>query len=661
MNITELARMLKVNPNDLRDRLPELGFNIGYKAIKVDNTVAKKIIAVWPAFVRRKEREERERRAEVQRKKGEAGKDRPIVEVGAFISVRDLAAAAGLPVNRILAELIKNSIFSSMNEKIDFDTASIIGVDLGIEIRPAAAEVEAVFDNSSRVKDVLAAEAICSLRPPVIVVMGHVDHGKTKLLDAIRHTNIMGGEAGGITQHIGAYQVERRDRKLTFIDTPGHEAFTAMRNRGAKVADIAVLVVAADDGVMPQTVEAYRIIQAAGIPFVVAINKIDKEDADIQKVKQELANKLNILSEDWGGQAICVPVSARDNKNIDELLDTLILVADMEVDNLQANAEGKTLGTIIESNMDKSEGAVATLLVQNGTLGIGDELMCNGVDYGKARNLKNYLGKAVLKAGPSTPVKIIGFKHQPVVGDIIEVGHGIKVKMTKASKVGMETPTAAIPVEKNEDGDDVVEEKIVLMLKGDTLGSVEAIENSLNKIDTQGVKVKIIAKSLGNISGGDISRAQAGSAKLLGFNVKISPQAAESARNGEVVVKTYKIIYELINDIKAEIQELVKPEIVRVDTGRIKVLAIFRTDKKSQILGGKVLSGEVKPGYLTELERDNEIIDNGKIVTLKTGKEDVDMVEAGNECGFGYETRTPVVVGDLLNIYREDKIYKKIK
>ncbi|MDD4412159.1 MAG: translation initiation factor IF-2 [Patescibacteria group bacterium] len=663
MNLTELARILRVTPNELKDHLPAMGFDIGQKAIKIDNHTSKKIISLWPNYIRRKEREDRQRRRETLTNNNES-KEKKKIAIGKFVVVRDFAVLAGLPVNRLVTELMKNGIFASLNEKIDFDTAMIVGADLGLEIVPEeiSEEENSKVDDSEKIKQAIGKEADCDLclRPPVIVVMGHVDHGKTMLLDAVRNTNVIAGEAGGITQHIGAYQVMRKNKFLTFIDTPGHEAFTAMRNRGAKVADIAILVVAADDGVKPQTVEAFRIIQAANIPYIVAINKIDKDEANIDRVKQELANQLNILVEGWGGNIIAVPISAKNGTNIEELLDMLILVSDVDQTSLRANPDGQAIGTIIESNMDKSEGIVATLLVQNGTLRVGDELMYNGIDYGRARGLKNYLGQNVSEVGPSTPVKIIGFKTQPEVGDIIEVGRGEKIKNKKAHKAPISSSENSTQ-SNDESSEENHENKIIIMLKGDTLGTVEAIENSLGKIDTQGVKVKIVAKGLGNVTEGDVSRAEAVGAKLLGFSVKASPKAMEMAREKKVSMKIYKIIYELINDIKAEIQELVKPEIVRVDLGKVKILAIFRSDKKSQILGGKVISGVIRSNTLAELVRHGEIIEEGKIISLKTGKEEVKEVENGTECGFLFESRTPAEKDDVLNVYQEDKIYKKIK
>ncbi len=657
MNLTELARVLNVNPNFLRDRLPEMGYHIGWRAIKVDNQTAKKIIKEWPLFIKRWQK------AEDDKKRAEAVIAETLathqeVKVPKLLTVRDFAQITGLPVNKILAELMKNGIFTSLNEKIDFDTASIIGADLGMEVvLDDVSEVESV-DQSSKIKEVIDQEdATCLLtRPPVIVVMGHVDHGKTKLLDAIRSTNIVATEAGGITQHIGAYQVKRHDRLLSFIDTPGHEAFTAMRNRGAKVADIAILVVAADDGVKPQTVEAYRIIEAAKIPFIVAINKIDKPEADITRVKQELANQLNVLTEEWGGQVVCVPVSAKDGTGISEILDTLILVADMEEGNLKANPCSQALGTVVESRLDKGEGIVATVLVQNGTLKVGDELCGDGICLGKVRALKNYLGQTMTEAGPSVPARVIGFKIAPTVGDVVQVGVGLKIK-NKTFRPQASDQISGL-VKKEEDGEDGAQ--INLVIKGDTLGSVEAIEGSLSKIETYGVKIKIIAKGLGNITEGDIERAESAHAQVIGFNVKVGSGAEELARVKQVEIKIYKIIYELLGDLKVKIQELVKPEINRIDLAKLKVLAIFRTEKREQILGAKVLEGLVEPQTLVEVVRDNNFLEQGKITALKIGKEDVTRAEVGAECGLKYEGQPVVQVGDILRVYKEEKVYKKI-
>jgi len=655
MNVTELARVLKITPAELRQYLPQMGFDIGLKAIKVDNVTARKVINAWPQFKYRLEKQKQEERQLQAVDAGSVEKKRVVIP--ALTTVRQFAELSGVPVNKLLTELMRNSVFASLNERIDFDTAAIVGADLGLEVVLDETEGQAE-DQSGRLKEIIALEQTADLqtRPPVIVVMGHVDHGKTMLLDAIRRTNVIATEAGGITQHIGAYQVERHNRLITFIDTPGHEAFTAMRNRGAKVADIAILVVAADDGVKPQTVEAFRIIEAAKIPYLVAINKIDKPDADIMRTKQELSNQLNIVPEDWGGKTICVPISAKQGENIDELLDNVLLITDMEENNLKANPDATAVGTVVESNIDKGEGVVATILVQNGTLHVGEELQCNGIAYGKVRSLKDYLGKNLTSVLPSTPVKVIGFKRAPAVGDIIEVGRGEKSKKTK-NMMNMSAPTQS--VKEDEDGEGGPQ--INLVIKSDTLGSAEAIEASLAKIDTFGVKIKILYRGLGNVTEGDVTRAESSHAKLIAFTVNISPQAEELAREKQVEVKSYQIIYELLNDLKEEIQILVKPDIKRVDLGRIKVLAIFKTGKKDQIIGGQVTKGLIKPHSFVEVMREGEFIAQGQLTQLQSGRQDVDQVEAGNDCGLQYEGKPLIKVGDALEVYQEEKIYHKVK
>ncbi len=654
MNITELARILRITPQELHDILPQLGFDIGQKAIKVDDKTAQRIIKEWPLLIRRLELKKREEKKEGEMRREE--KEKREIQLPNLITVREFAEATGITVSKILAELMKNGIFASLNERIDFETASIIGSDLGIEVKPLEQAEERLEEEKDKLKTVLEREKKENLvaRPPVIVVMGHVDHGKTKLLDAIRHTDVVAGEAGGITQHIGAYQVRRKDRRITFIDTPGHEAFTAMRSRGAKVADIAILVVAADDGVKPQTVEAFSIIKAAGIPFIVAINKIDKPEANLDKTKQELSSQLNIIPEDWGGKTITAPISAKEGKGIEELLDMVLLTADLEAESLKANPEARAAGTVIESHVNKGEGPVATILVQNGTLKIGDQLVFNGQIYGKVRALKNYRGENVPEAAPSTPVKILGLKLAPQVGDVLEVGEGEKVKL---KKIGVEHRLPSfIPETKEEEGG----KKINIILKGDVLGSVEAIEESLMKIGTREVGIKIIHKGLGNITEGDIARAEATDAKILGFNIKLSPQIEELAREKNVVIKNYRIIYDLINDVKAEMQELVVPEIKRVDLGKAKALAIFRTETKSQIVGGKVLEGKIEADSLIEIFRNKELVAQGKLVRLQSGKQNVNIVETNQEFGMQYEGDPVIQVGDVLDFYKEEKIIKKI-
>ena len=653
MNITELARILRVPTQELRDKLPQVGFDIGQKAIKVDNKIAQRIISQWAILNKQLEAKlQAEKKQTVAPAATTAEKKQ--IKIPAFITVRDFAATTGVPVSRVLAELMKNSIFSSLNEKIDFDTAAIIGADLGLNIIPAQAEAEATGPETDALKQALSQETETNLkiRPPVVVVMGHVDHGKTKLLDAIRKTNVMAGEAGGITQHIGAYQITHKGKAITFIDTPGHEAFTAMRNRGARVADIAILVVAADDGVKPQTVEAYRIIEAAKLPFVVAINKIDKPEANIDMAKRELSEQLNILSEDWSGKTVCLPISAKNNLGITELLDMLLLTAEMEEKNIKANPAAAATGTIIESHLDRGQGPVATVLIQNGTLRVGDPLSFDGIDYGKVRAMADHTGKNVAAAAPSLPVKIMGLKTAPSIGDIMQVGPGEKVKIKKMAKPAGETIKPSEEKKESAGG-----KSINLIIKSDVLGSGEAIEGSLAKIETPEIKINILSKGLGNITEGDIARAQATSAKIFGFNVPITPLAAKLAREKNVEIKSYKIIYELISDVKARVDGLIEPELIRADLGRLKVLAIFRTEKNGQIVGGRVLDGRVEAGSLIEVRRDKQVLAQGKLIKLQIAKQDTGVVEANQECGVSYEGKPVVQVDDILQVYKMEKVH----
>ncbi len=657
MNITELARILKINPQELRDLLPQLGFSIGQKAIKVDNNTAKTIIKNWPMY--RRQLEEKRRVEEIKKQDEVLPKETKTISIPQIITVRAFAETAQIPVNRVLAELMKNGVFASINEKIDFDTALIIGSDLNLDVKLAADDLDEDDKEDKKLETILGKEKSKDLksRPAVIVVMGHVDHGKTKLLDSIRETDVIAGEAGGITQHIGAYQVHRKDQLITFIDTPGHEAFTAMRSRGAKVADIAILVVAADDGVKPQTVEAYRIIEAAKIPFIVAINKIDKPAADVNKTKQELSSQLKITPEDWGGKTICVPISAKEGQGIEELLDMVLLVAETEASNLKANADTSAAGTVVESNVDKTAGPIATILVQNGTLRVGDQLCFNDVIYGKVKSLKDYKGEDITEAIPSTPAKILGLKISPAVGDILTVGDGRKVKAKKI-KTSLSVPEIT-PTETEEGKEDDIP-KINLIIKSDFLGSAEAIEESLLKLNNEKVKVKIISKALGNITEGDIKRAEDSDAKILGFHIKISPAIETLIRERKVDVKTFSVIYDLIEFVRNEMQLLVKPEINRVDLGRVKVLAIFRTENNNQIVGGKVLDGSIKNNSLVEIERDGNFVDRGKLTQLQTGKQDVSEINKDEECGLKYEGKPIIQEGDVLKIYQEERIVDKL-
>jgi len=601
-----------------------------------------------------KNREERERQQEEVVANARA--EKRVAKIGAVITVKDLAVSFGLPVNYILAELMKNGIFASLNEKIDIDTATIIGSELGIEVVPASGQV---IDNNeislSETREKISNSNNLIVRPPVIVVMGHVDHGKTKLLDAIRLTDVVATEAGGITQHIGAYQITRKDRIVTFVDTPGHEAFTAMRKRGARVADLAILVVAADDGIKPQTIEAYRIIQENKMPFIVAINKIDKAEANIEKVKQELANELGLVPEEWGGKTTICLVSAKYSQGIDELLDTILLLADINAEDRLADPLAEAVGTIIESHVDKSEGPVATILVHNGTLRVGDNLMCNQQYYGKVRALKNYRGQSIKDAGPSTPVKVIGLKATPEIGDVVKVElieRGDKTR-TVAKKQNQ-------AITKIQDNNSFQGTAINLLIKTDVYGSGEAIEDSLLKLNNEEIAVRIIYRGLGNITEGDVIRAAANQARIIGFNVGVSAQVEDLAREKEVVIERYQIIYDLINKVRQDMQALMKPEIRRIDLGQVKILAIFKQGGAVQIVGGKVIEGNISRDNLLEIIRNGETIGQGKLTQLQAGRQEVKDVAINQECGLQIESPNALNVGDILQIYREEQIFKKV-
>jgi translation initiation factor IF-2 len=655
MNLTELARRLKITPQELRDILPGMGFSVGQKAIKVDNNTAQKVIREWPKYKKQLEREQREKEREEAESEEDFPKEKKRLEVGKYITIRDFASAADIAVNKVLSTLMKNGVFASINEKIDYDTASIVSDELEIEVVPKEAEEGLEKkENATSIEDVLEAEEEGSLeeRAPVVVVMGHVDHGKTALLDAIRSTKVIESEAGGITQHIGAYQAEKNKRLITFIDTPGHEAFTAMRSRGAKVADVAILVVAADDGVKPQTIEAYRIIENAKIPFVVAINKIDAEGADINKTMQDLSSKLNLLPEEWGGKVITAPISAKQKEGLDKLLDMVLLLSDTQIKTLKANPHTNATGTIIESHVDKNAGPVATILIQNGTLNVGDQLCFEDLIYGKVKALSDYKGDNIKSAGPSVPVRVLGLKVTPKVGDMLYVGDAKKLKSKKIKYSDNQDSSGA----NNDNNNSQEQQNLNVIIKSDVLGSAEAIEESLLKLNSEKMKVKVLNKSLGNVNESDIKRAGDSDAIILGFNVGVNNEIKEHIREKDIRVEMFSVIYDLIKFVKDEMQKLVAPEIVRKDIGKIKVLKIFRTENKNQIIGAKVTEGEAQNNAEVEVIREGKFEAQGQITQLQSGKQDVDKVELGQECGLNFAGQPVVQEGDELELYKKESI-----
>ena len=671
MNITELARRLKVHPNLLRDKLPELGFSIGQRAIKIDNRQAQKITEAWAEMTRKQRLAQK---VEIQKSHTDKKQDiepaqRKSVSIPAKISVRDFASSLELPVPRVMQELMKNGILASINQQIDFDTASIIAEDLGFAPVQEEKSKEEDTGGLEKIRDRVEKEVDENLLPraPVVVVMGHVDHGKTKLLDAIRKTNVMESEAGGITQHIGAYQVERNERHITFIDTPGHEAFTVMRSRGAKVADIAILVVAADDGVQPQTKEAIDIIKSAGLPFIVAINKIDRPEANIDKVKGELS-ELNLVPEDWGGKTIISLISAKQGTNIEGLLDTLILVADMEKERIVANPNHRALGTTIESHVDSGSGPVATVLVQSGTLHVGDTLSVHDTLYGRVRAMQDWKGDAITEAPPSTPAKIIGWKIAPAVGDIMEVPDKStelkRIKSTDSSFKATEEVASIRHLQSHDEtgeSSDSGKQVLNLIIRCDVLGSLEAILGMLDKIHHDKVGVKVVQKGLGNITDSDVLSAEAAHAVIIGFNVRPTTTAEQLARGKHVEIRQYQIIYKLFEAIMVDMQKMLPSEQVVIELGTFGVLKNFHKNDKGWIIGGRVKKGSLKPGAKLRLSRNGEYIGEGSIESLQLGKSTMKEAKEGQEIGISYVGKIKPEEGDLLEAYSEESIAQKLK
>lgn len=669
MNISELARKLHISLSELREMLPRVGFDIGMRAVKIDDRTAQKIITNWPRV--KKEYEETKRAAAEPEKEEQAeivSEDtRKTIKIPAIITVRELSNILNMAVTEIIKELMKSGILSSQNERIDYESAVIVAEDLGFNVEKAEEKEESheKLSAQERLKEILKKEAEGGkYRPPVVVVMGHVDHGKTKLLDQIRKTSVVEGEAGGITQHIGAYQAEEKGKKITFIDTPGHEAFTVMRSRGARVADIAVIVVAADDGVQPQTIEVIKITQAAKIPFIVAINKIDKENADIQKTKSGLS-ELGLVPEDWGGKTICVPISAKEGRGIDDLLDMILLVADMEKERIAANPNRPAIGTIIESHIDKGEGAVATVLVQNGTLKLNDNLSVSDELYGRVRAMKKWNGENVDEALPGTPVKILGLKVAPQVGDILEVpedNKDLKFKKVKGKKISFQMPQAM--QQREEKGKE--KHKINVVLKTDVLGSLEALIGSIDKFSHPDVGAQIISKGLGNIVEADVLSAismekDGEGAIVYGFNVMITPQAAILARDKGVVVRLYKVIYDLLDNLKLEMEKLLEPERHIIEVAKLKVLAIFKEEKNNVILGGLVTDGKLTPGLSVRILRNGKKVGEGILEGLQMAKREIKEVPSGSECGLNLKTRDGVEEKDMLEFYKEEVKTRKLE
>ena len=571
------------------------------------------------------------------------------------ITVKDFAAEMKKTTAEVIKKLLGYGIMATINQEIDFDTAFLIAQEFGITAtkKEVVTEEDVLFDDSEDKEEEL------TTRPPVIVVMGHVDHGKTSLLDVVRKTNVIEGEAGGITQAIGAYQVKIKDRLITFLDTPGHEAFTAMRARGAQITDIAILVVAANDGVMPQTVEAINHAKSAGIPIIVAVNKIDLPDANIDKVKQELM-AYELVPEEWGGDTIYVPISAKNNQNIDQLLEMVLLQADML--ELKANPNKQAKGVVIEARLDKTKGAIATMLVQRGKLDVGDTIVV-GSSIGRIRAMVNDKGKKVKSAGPSMPVEIMGLTDVPEAGDTFyEVKdekmakHLIERRKRQAREKSINATTKITLDNLFSQMEEGKLKQLNLIVKADVQGSVEAVKQALEKLTNEEVKVKVIHAAAGAVNQSDVTLAKVSNAIIIAFNVRPDNTAREIAEKDEVEIKQYSIIYQAIEDVEAAMKGMLDPEFEEKIIGTAEVRQTFRISNVGTIAGAYVLTGKVARNAGVRIIRENVVIHDGKLATLKRFKDEAKEVSKGFECGIQIENYNDIKEGDIIEAYVMEEI-----
>jgi len=571
-----------------------------------------------------------------------------LIELPHSIAVRQLADLLRVSAIDIIKQLMRNGIFANINQVIDYEAAAAVVAAFGYE---AQLKPLAVSGESRRYRPREEELGGLRLRPPVITIMGHVNHGKTRLLDAIRQTNVMDTEAGGITQHIGAYQVEVNGQRITFLDTPGHEAFTAMRARGAQVTDITVLVVAADDGVMPQTLEAINHARAAGVPIVVAINKIDKPEANPELVKRQLAD-VGLIIEEWGGDVVCVPISAKEKTGISDLLENLLVVAEME--ELKADPSRPAVGVVIEAGLDKSKGPMATVLIQNGTLKIGDTVVVSGT-WGRVRAMFNDTGKRVRKAEPAMPVELLGLNSVPQVGDTLTVVAGEHQARALIQKRQQEKQPKAVSLDNLFDQISAGQVKeLDVILKVDVQGSIEPIRTSLERLSTEQVKVRIIHSGSGNITESDVMLAIASKGLIIGFGTGIEAGARRLAGAEGVDIRTYNVIYNLVDDVEKALKGMLEPHYVEVIEGRAEVKAVFPSGKKGKVAGVAVTEGKVSRGALVRVRRGEEIVFESEISSLRRFKDDVNEVASGYECGVGIKDFSDFQVGDVLEIFRRE-------
>ncbi|WZL74888.1 translation initiation factor IF-2 [Clostridiaceae bacterium 35-E11] len=670
VRVYQLAKELGVTSKELINSLSEFDIEVSNHMSTIEDEAVDMMKELYSIEVKDKKVEKKQSSKKINSKnKKEKNQDNnnekveeihqdiitQMIKLPESITVNDFADKIGKNASEIMTKLIAQGVFATINQQIDFDTAASIALDFGIDVEKEEDVVEIEFGLDQTADDPKDLKE----RPPVITVMGHVDHGKTSLLDAIRNTHVTEKEAGGITQHIGASEVEVNGKRIAFLDTPGHEAFTSMRARGASITDIAILVVAADDGVMPQTLEAINHAKAANVPIIVALNKIDKIGANPDRVKQELSEN-GVLIEEWGGDTICVPVSALKGTGIDNLLEMILLVAEML--ELKANPNKLALGTVIEAKLDKSRGPVATVLIQDGTLKVGDSVVA-GAAYGRIRAMTNDKGKPIKKAGPSTAVEILGLSDAPQAGDLFNAVKEDKIARQivekRRAKIREESlnATAKVSLEdlfKHIQQGDVKELNIIV--KADVQGSVEAVKQSLLKLSNDEVKVKVIHGGVGTITESDIMLASASNAIIIGFNVRPSSTVMNVAQRESVDVRTYRIIYEAIADVEAAMKGMLDPEYKEVVLGKVEIRATFKVPGAGTIGGAYVQEGKVLRNAKVRLVRDGIVIFEGAISSLKRFKDDVKEVASGYECGIGLENYNDIKEGDIIEPFIIEEI-----
>ena len=583
------------------------------------------------------------------------------IEIPAGIGVRDLAERMGASPIDVIKILMTNGVMASINQHIDFDSAAIVAADMGFEAVLERAQ-EDDLEEVGKVplwRQMIAGEDVASLqdRPPVVTILGHVDHGKTTLLDAIRDTNVQAGEAGGITQHIGAYQVVKDGQTITFLDTPGHAAFTAMRARGAQGADIVILVVAADDGVMPQTKEAIAHAKAARVPIIVALNKIDKGNANPELVKKQLADN-ELIPDEWDGDTMVIPVSALNKQGIEDLLEAILLVADNM--DIRANPDGEVVGTVIEAELDKARGVVATLLVQNGTLKIGDIVVAGGA-YGRLRAMFDYRGNRVDLATPATPVSVMGLNEVPSAGQIFGTALAEKVARFRVKQYSEEQKQLA-QNKKSLSLEDLFaayqageEKELRLIIKADVQGSLDPIVGEMNKLGNGEIGIKVLYAETGNIGENDITLATASNAIVIGFNVQADVTARRLAERERVSIRLYNIIYRIVEDVEKALKGMLEPVFAEKVIGKAEVLAVFPISKVGRIAGCRVRSGVIRRNAQMRLKRGDDTLFEGEVSSLHHEKDRVNEVRDGFECGIGLKNFHDIVVGDILECYILEK------